>query len=116
VTTDTVADAVTGLIWQRVVPTTAMTLADANTYCWNLTLAGSPDWRLPTLIEVESIVDYSTYNPSINAAAFPSTPAIMFWSSSPFALNASNAWVVDFYYGYTYSVGPADAYGVRCVR
>ncbi len=115
-TTDTVTDTATALVWQRVVPSASSTYADATLYCDRLTLAGSTDWRLPTLIELLSIVDYSLSNPAINRTAFPSTPSQTFWSSSRFAGNNGNGWVVAFPNGNSSPNDLLDVYRVRCVR
>ena len=56
-------------------------------YCRNLTLAGK-SWRLPSVNELKSIVDYSKYNPAINTAFFPNTQADHYWSSSTYVSNA----------------------------
>ncbi|MGB8297967.1 MAG: DUF1566 domain-containing protein [Polyangia bacterium] len=113
----TVTDTVTGLMWQKAVSATATyTLAQAVAYCPTLTLAGHSDWRLPSLVELFSIVDAGQSNPSINGTYFPSTPANWFWSSSPVAGSPSYPWVVDFYLGGAGSSDFSDIDYVRCVR
>jgi hypothetical protein len=113
----TVTDNLTGLMWQQAVPTTTYTWANAATYCsTTLTLASHSDWRLPSVIELVSIVDLGQSNPSINSTYFPSTPANWFWSSSPLAGSSSYAWFVNFSIGNSvYSVVSFTA-NVRCVR
>ena len=72
----TVTDNVTGLMWQQTVPTGTYTWAQAVAYCPTLTLADHSDWRLPSRIELVSIVDLGvTSGPMINSTYFPSTPA-----------------------------------------
>lgn len=102
----TITDNVTGLMWQRVPLTgTTYTWAQAVATCSTLALAGHRDWRLPSRIELVSIVDAGlTY----------------FWSSSPVAGYPSRAWLVSFVYGSTtndYNDGSTVVtYGIRCVR
>jgi hypothetical protein len=111
-----VVDKVTGLIWQRDVPASSYNWADAKAYCAGLSLAGHQDWRLPTSIELVSLVDFTRSNPAIDTTAFPSTPSDWFWSSSPVAGYAYGAWYVDFHRGYSYYGGVDGADRVRCVR
>jgi hypothetical protein len=112
----TVTDNVTGLMWQQAVPATLYAWADAIAYCPTLTLAGHSDWRLPSVIELVSIVDLGQFSPSINGKYFPSTPANFFWSSSPVAGSPSLAWLVYFDNGNTGSVVVSGTDFVRCVR
>jgi len=112
----TVTDNVTGLMWQQVVPATRYVWAGAVSYCPTLTLAGHSDWRLPSVIELSSIVDLGQSYPSINPTYFPSTPSDFFWSASPLAGSSSDAWFVYFVYGYTYNFDISNAGFVRCVR
>jgi hypothetical protein len=113
----TVTDNVTGLMWQQVVPATRYAGADAVAYCPTLTLAGHSDWRLPSVIELSSIVDLGQSSPSINSTYFPSTPSDwFFWSASPLAGSSSNAWYVGFFDGYTGFFDVSLTYYVRCVR
>jgi hypothetical protein len=77
--------------------------------------AGYTDWRVPDINELRSIVEERCYNPSINEAVFPATPASSFWSSSPVAFHSGNAWEVNFYDGSYHSGYSRDDSG-RFVR
>lgn len=75
-------------------------------------------WRLPSVKEMESLVDLGRTSPSIDTAMFPSTPKVYFWTSTPVAANPAYAWCLGFIYG---SISPAarDRSGdfvVRLVR
>jgi len=115
-TTETVTDSSTGLIWQRSISARSYTWAAAKSYCDALSLAGSADWRLPTIKELQSIVDEGRGMPSINKTTFPSTPSDIFWSSSLHAFLSATAWGVDFSYGGPSGFDVTDATLVRCVR
>jgi hypothetical protein len=124
-----VTDTVTALMWQEPTPSQLYTWQEARCYCAGLTLAGYPDWRLPTRIELLSLIDETipSPGPNIDKAAFPSTVGgnhsadqmgYGYWTSTPKAGDASSAWTVHF--DNTYG---NDAYedvttneGVRCVR
>src|SRR5690606_19349243 len=60
-----VLDTLTGLEWQQEVQNIATYWPDAAPYCNALALDGG-GWRLPTLIELLSLVDYTTLAPTIN--------------------------------------------------
>ena len=116
-TNGTVYDTKTKLTWQQTVPSTAYTWANAKTYCAGVGASlGGTGWRLPTCKELQTIVDDSQTNPSIDTTAFPSTPAAWFWSSSPVAGSPSLGCLVDFYYGLTHNYDISPSNYVRCVR
>jgi hypothetical protein len=70
-------DRVTGLTWQRdFKEVTTQQTSDANTViaagaaaCASLTLAGFDDWRVPTRIELVSLLDFTTA-PAANSTVF----------------------------------------------
>jgi hypothetical protein len=116
-TDGTVIDNVTGLLWQQAVPAPLYAWADALSYCSKLTFAGRSGWRLPTYVELVSIVDYSRSSPAIDTVNFPSTPTTNFWSSSPLGTLPSKARFVNFSDGSTESYNSYDVsllYNVRC--
>ncbi len=116
----TVTDTATGLMWQQSFPVQTMGWQQALAYCESLVLAGHDDWRLPNVNELQSIVDYTQYGPSIDTAFFPDTPADFFWTSTSVPGKYSNkAWPVhfdlgwvDFYFGSIKTV----VHYVRAVR
>jgi hypothetical protein len=119
-----VRDTVSDLTWQRGrVDVGTYSWAEARSYCSNLTLAGFTDWRLPTLAELESLVDYSRSSPAINATAFPGTEPSLpeyyvwgYWSSSIWQGESTKYWAVDFANGAPSYVSDFRGYAVRCVR
>jgi hypothetical protein len=114
-TAGTVFDTKTKLTWQQTAPSAMYGWAGAKTYCQTLSLAGT-GWRLPTRKELQTIVDYSQSNPSIDPAAFPATPLAYFWSSSPLAASPGSVWIVTFANGITGYNGVNYGNNVRCVR
>jgi len=111
-----VVDRVTGLMWQRNLPEKFFTFPNAERQCDGLTLAGHHDWRLPSRIELVSLLDTTRIQPSIDMAAFPNTPIDWFWTSSLAADNPSAAWYVYFYFGYPKTDDMTNSFSVRCVR
>jgi hypothetical protein len=113
----TVYDNKTKLTWQQTVSSTEYSWADAKTYCTGLGASlGGTGWRLPTVKELQTLIDHSQSSPSIDSTAFPATPASWFWSSSPLAGDPSYAWRVEFLIGMTGRSHVSEAYLVRCVR
>jgi hypothetical protein len=112
----TVTDKVTQLMWQQSVGNSTYTWAQAQTHCAAVTVAGHSDWRLPSQIELESIIDYGQATaPFINATYFPSTPASVFWSSTPL-VGGTTGWPVFYMTGYAGAFSATGSYPVRCVR
>lgn len=110
-----VTDTATGLEWQQTHAASTMTWSDAVAYCQNLNLGGT-GWRLPSMKELQTIVDETRYSPAIDTTAFPGTPSFYFWSSSRLAHYTGFAWFVYFSDGSTSSNGLSNGYHVRCVR
>ena len=95
----TVTDTSTGLTWQQDTPEDVVNWKQALAYCESLSLGGDSDWRLPTIKELRSLVDYSRNNPSIDITNFPNTLPSFYWSSTTYASNISSAWGVFFLNG-----------------
>ena len=112
----TVTNTDTGLMWQQDTAPETYTWQEALSYCENLTLAGYDDWRLPNVNELHSIVDYSTYDPSIKTTFSPNTVSSYYWSSTSNAGDPIYAWVVYFGSGAMYFGPKSYLYYVRAVR
>jgi hypothetical protein len=112
----TVTDTSTGLMWQQSTAPGNYTWEQAFAYCENLTISGFSDWRLPNRNELQSIVDYSRYNPAIDTNFFPITEPYSYWSSTPYAGNSSLAWELYFEYGYGNYYYKTSYNYVRAVR
>jgi Protein of unknown function (DUF1566) len=112
----TVFDRLTGLMWQRSASSATLSQAAATAACKASILGGYTDWRLPTVLELVSIVDYTATSPSIDSAAFPGTTANLFWTVTPLAGRPHEAWYVNFIQGGTNVVDTSDFNLYRCVR
>jgi hypothetical protein len=112
-----VTDKVTHLEWQQFVDAEASTWQEAATYCEKLALEGD-GYRLPTRIELLSLLDFTVPSPSIDGVTFPATPPDFFWSSSRFVGDTSIAWLVNFSGagGFLSSSDLRSMFYVRCVR
>jgi len=108
-TNGTVLDKQTGLVWKRCAEGQAWQAGactgSAATFRWQQALAaaeqagfaGKTDWRLPNQKELLSLVEHRCSSPAINLAVFPNAPFGWFWSSSSYADDSSDAWIVDFF-------------------
>jgi hypothetical protein len=130
----TVTDNVTGLMWESPAPDGGVVAvgtwgpaSDSQTaqhYCATLALAGHNDWRLPSSIELVSLLDPTAPSgPLINTTYFPNTGKQGFWSAT--ITNSINSpagprlWWVDFTNGNVLAeVGSSSTIlmPVRCVR
>ena len=112
----TVFDTKTQLTWQRSPLSDPAAWADAGDKCDKLKSADLT-WRLPTVNELQSLVDESRTNPAIDPLAFPDTPAAAFWTSTGVAgFQSLWAWTVSFADGTTsYSTLSSTVY-IRCVH
>lgn len=128
---ETTVDNVTCLEWQKTPPTDTFTWQAALDYCEALTLDGHDDWRLPTRIEMASIVDFvaggvdksafpagasirelatlvdeARVAPAINVTLFPNTKYgaksnNWYWASHHQRGSSSAAWAINFDDGFT---------------
>ena len=121
----TILDTKTNLTWMRSA-LEQTNLNEAKKYTWREALdaveafnqaggfAGHNDWRLPSIDELNTIVERGK-KPAINHEAFPATPASMFWSSTT-ANNNQSAYAVYFYGGNAHWYGKTCQHFVRLVR
>jgi len=92
----TVTDTSTGLMWEVKTDDgssrdkdNTYTWREALSYCETLDLGGHTDWRLPTIKELRSLVDYTQYNPAIDRNFFPNTVSSNYWSATTYAYDTS---------------------------
>lgn len=131
---DCVKDNVTGLVWEGKTANNDFRdyrktytywgdgrAGDASAYvaavnaAW---LCGKNDWRLPTVDELQTIVDYGKGypGPTVNLDWFVNTGSGGYWSSSPNVGNTSGAWGVHFNNGVVSGFSRNFNYRVRLVR
>jgi hypothetical protein len=124
----TITDQQTGLMWKRCsegqsgsscsgTPSLA-TWQTALQSAAGSAFAGFVDWRLPSVKELHSLVEYGCHSPSINTNRFPNTPGAIYWTSTSDNGDPSYAWAVSFDYGLFESTIPKNFSGgsVRLVR
>lgn len=114
---------VTGLEWRRCpegmlwVENTCTGMWSTKTWQSALQHADiSPGWRLPNVIELQTIVERCKTNPALNEHVFPGSSTIPFWTNSPVAYYGDYAWVVSFNSGQRLWGDKRNHLGVRLVR
>lgn len=110
-----VTDLVTGLVWQRESDGNWYTWNQARSYCDGLVQGGYQDWRLPTRIELVSLIDYTKSFPAIDTA-FPNTLNDGYWTSTKWAGGGGQVWTVYFDDGDVDYLPDSSTYQARCVR
>ena len=111
----TITDTLTGLMWQKDTLST-MSYDNAVLSCSKLDLAGHRDWRLPTIKELCSLVDYHRCDPACHVDLVDITRSGFYWSSTRHQYWEGYAWGVGFYLGIV-GVEPMQTEGaVRAVR
>jgi len=111
-------DPKTNLEWQCESPG-EMTWHEAQEYAKSLSLDGKDDWRLPTLTELESLLDRTKARPEGRPPMREEVPfrdELSYWSSTTFERDTKNAWIVMFDGAYVLSYYKSSFYYVRCVR
>jgi hypothetical protein len=129
----TTGDNVTGLMWKTCGQgqeltaatcdgtVTGMTWQEGNASCEALNslnsgsgYAGINDWRMPTISELRTLVNYGESDPAIDTPYFPNTTSNWHWSSSEHR-NAGNAFAINFDSGNVLWWTKNDPIFVRCV-
>ena len=100
-----------GLMWTKTFE--KMIWKKAMDFCTQLEYAGHNDWRLPTIKELMSIVDFEKHDPACYIAE---SLISGYWSSITYAGSAVNAWRVDLYNGNLNARNKSYSYYVRAVR
>lgn len=109
----TITDNVTGLVWEAAVDDTKYELTPAADHC---TQKGA-GWRLPTRIELVSLVDFTVAAPGPTLdPVFGDAPDSTYWTSSGYYGVVDDEWYVGFDAGYSdYGIINQPSV-VRCVR
>jgi len=104
-----VLDKETGLVWERAPDVTGgpnsngtRTWSAAVYYCLNdVTIGGRKGWRLPSVVELASLVDPANSNPALPTGhPFSNVHLGIYWSGTTQADNPFNAWDMFFSGGF----------------
>ena len=89
----TITDINTGLMWSKAVDETKVSLSEAKNIAKEMTLGGYKDWRVPSIKELYSLIDFRGYTGFSKNRSFTSVPS----NAIPFI----NTDYFDFKYGNT---------------
>ncbi len=107
------SDRNTGLTWQRQDDASLRIWTEAQGYCDNMVLDGFDDWRLPTALELTTIVDYGKTGTVIDGQVFPNAHAADYWTVIS---QTDTAWAVNFSLGTGSAISSSSKAYTRCVR
>jgi len=111
----TVTDTKTGLIWSVDTSEIRLNWEDALKYFETFSLTDNSDWRLPEREELRSIVDYTSWDPSIDLNFFKyNIKSSIYWSST-FTFS-THPWSMKFKYGNSETCYYKSICNVRAVR
>ena len=126
-----VRDTGTGLMWRRCSlgqtgdrcedgDASMMGWTEALSACRDNGFAGYQDWRLPSVNELMSILDYEAANPAVDEDAFPGAAfayqEVAHWSSTTLKGGPREAMAVDFSLGFVRASPKTYPMHVLCVR
>ena len=108
-----VSDGTTGLSWQAADDGSTYDLEHAVQRCAALEPVGT--WRLPSVIELASIVNYGMNSPALDPV-FVGAQSTNYWSTTPVSSGVEQNWTVRFDFGEVIPMGASHALSVRCVH
>jgi hypothetical protein len=113
---NSVVDTASKLVWQDNgdVEKKELLYDEAKQYCTVLNLDNRSTWRLPTVYELQSIVDLTQYDPALQRG-FHFGLSKDYWSVTPYADDKDRAWFVDFKSGSVEHSRRSYDFYVRCV-
>lgn len=74
---------------------------------------GHTNWRLPTVDELNGVVEKQCFRPAINLQAFPFSPEAGFWTATTAEGINPRAWIVHFLHGQQYVANKEQSWRVR---
>lgn len=112
----TATDATTGLQWEVTPSTDTFSRTEARAHCDGVVLGGFSDWRMPTVAELLTLVDYAKTGPAASAP-FANAASAGYWADVTANINAGTTsnYEVEFTHGAS-RLNKKTPDLVRCVR
>ena len=114
--TGAVLDKNTGLVWEQAPDAGVRSWFSSTSYCVQKTVGGTVGWRLPSVVELNSVRDPSLPAPFVPASVFTGVQSADYWSASTLAGLPALAWFVNFDGGVVFSTNKASSVLAWCVR
>jgi hypothetical protein len=112
-----VLDRETGLVWERIPVTSALTWTQASGQCYHRVIDIRRGWRLPSLQELSSLIDTTQNDPALPPGhPFGSIGNVKYWTSVDAAGNSASAHTVDLSAGFPFVDAKTSTLRVWCVR
>lgn len=118
-----VLDKNTGLVWEQAPDRNFQqpwqTLTDgsgASTRCLNKTVGGTGGWRLPSVVELRSVLDPTLPAPFVPGGVFTGVFKGFYWTATTVADFPHLVWYVDLENGSTLSANKLSSLLAWCVR
>ena len=113
-----IKDPSTNLMWEdtKHAQDGPVTYLEAEAYCTALKIGGHDDWRVPTLRELLTIVDYTRYEPATLKEFSHVDQDKLYWSNTPYASKSTEFWGIVFGDGDVDNAVAIYDRRVRCVR
>ena len=111
-----VRDNNTGLVWEQAPDITTMAWPSAIFYCLRKNVGGTVGWRLPSVVELKSVLDPTLSGPFVPASVFTGVQPFVYWSASTTAASPTSAWGVMFNDGDVNTFGKSLTLHAWCVR
>ena len=73
--------------------------AECEAACKACTVAGFNDWDMPTVDQLQLLIARTRHSPAIDTDYFTDIADDWYWTNTPSAWSASDAWLVSFSYG-----------------
>jgi len=112
-----IQDTSTSLVWQDNLDAKelAINYYEAQDYCSNLVVGTQKNFRIPSLKELHTLVDYTRYKPAM-VEGFTSISNEVYWTSTPYVNDEDKIWAINFKDGRSDIIGKSYDRRVRCVK
>ena len=112
-----VRDNSTGLVWEQTPSGATTDWTSARGSCLNKSIGNMRGWRLPSVVELTSLIDPSSLAPYVPATMFTGVQPNPYWTATGNETNTNlNKWSVNFADGQAGTSGKTASLLVWCVR